>query len=96
VQAARASRELSEQRLSAEQSKFEVGMSTNFQVVQAQRDLNDARNSELRAILDYQRAQVEFDRVQQNGAQANFAIIGTTGSGTGGIATGGVGGTGVN
>jgi hypothetical protein len=64
--------------------------------VQAQRDLNDARNSELRAILDYQRAQVEFDRVQQNGAQANFAIIGTTGSGTGGIATGGVGGTGVN
>ena len=75
VEAARASRELSEQRLSAEQSKFEVGMSTNFQVVQAQRDLNDARNSELRAILNYQRAQVEFDRVQQNGAQANFTNI---------------------
>jgi outer membrane protein TolC len=84
VQAARAARELQEQRLSAEQSKFEVGMSTNFQVVQAQRDLNDARNSELRSILDYQRSQVEFDRVQQNGAQASFAIIGTTGSGTGG------------
>jgi outer membrane protein len=75
VEASRAARELQEQRLSAEQSKFEVGMSTNFQVVQAQRDLNDARNSELLAILNYQRAQVEFDRVQQNGAQATFTSI---------------------
>jgi hypothetical protein len=50
-------------------------MSTNFQVVQAQRDLNDARNSELVAILNHQRSQVEFDRVQQNGAQATFATI---------------------
>ena len=37
----------------AEQSRFEVGLSTNFFVVQAQRDLRDAQNSELRALLDY-------------------------------------------
>ena len=37
-------RELSEQRLQAAQSKFEVGMATNFEVVQAQRDLADARS----------------------------------------------------
>jgi outer membrane protein TolC len=64
MQAAQVSRELSEQRLNAVQSKFEVGMSTNYEVVQAQRDLNDARNSELRARLNYQRAIVDFQRVQ--------------------------------
>jgi outer membrane protein TolC len=64
MQAATASRELAEQRLQAVQSKFDVGMSTNFEVVQAQRDLNDARNSELRQQLNYQRALVDFQRVQ--------------------------------
>lgn len=64
LQAATVSRELSEQRLQAVQSKFDVGMSTNFEVVQAQRDLNDARNSELRQQLNYQRALVDFQRVQ--------------------------------
>jgi len=64
MQAATVSRELSEQRLQAVQSKFDVGMSTNFEVVQAQRDLNDARNSELRQQLNYQRALVDFQRVQ--------------------------------
>ena len=32
------------------QSKFEVGMSTNYEVVQAQRDFLDAQNNELRAL----------------------------------------------
>ena len=64
MQAAQVSRELSEQRLNAVQSKFEVGMATNYEVVQAQRDLNDARNSELRQQLNYQRALVDFQRVQ--------------------------------
>jgi outer membrane protein len=64
LQAAAASRELSERRLEAAQSKFEVGMATNFEVVQAQRDLNDARNSELRQLLNYRRALVDLERVQ--------------------------------
>jgi outer membrane protein len=64
MRAATASRELSEQRLNAVQSKFDVGMSTNYEVVQAQRDLNEARNSELRQQLNYQRALVDFQRVQ--------------------------------
>jgi outer membrane protein TolC len=63
-QAAQASRELSEKRLEAAQSKMDVGMATNFEVVQAQRDLNDARNSELRQLLNYRRALVDFERVQ--------------------------------
>jgi outer membrane protein TolC len=85
VQAAQAARELSTQRLEAEQSKFEVGMSTNYQVVQAQRDLNDARNSELRAILNHRKAQVEFERLQETTLQnTNITVIAVGGGGGGG------------
>jgi outer membrane protein len=64
IQAAGAARELSQKRLEAAQSKLEVGMATNFEVVQAQRDLADARNRELREQLNYRRALVDFQRVQ--------------------------------
>ena len=67
--AARAARELSQRRLDAEMSRFEVGLSNNFQVVQSQRDLREAQNSELRAVLNYRKSLVEFDRVQQAGAR---------------------------
>ena len=65
LQAATAAKDLAQLRLEAEQSRFEVGLSTNFFVVQAQRDLRDAQNAELRALLDYRRSQVEFERVQE-------------------------------
>jgi outer membrane protein TolC len=64
LDASRAARVLAERRLEAEQTKFEVGMQTNFFVVQAQRDLLDAQITELRASLDYQKALIEFERVQ--------------------------------
>jgi outer membrane protein TolC len=65
LQAATVALELAEKRLEAEQSRFDVGLTTNFFVVSAQRDLRDAQNAELRAILDYRRAQVDFERVQE-------------------------------
>ena len=65
LQAASAALLLQERRLDAEQSRFDVGLSTNFFVVAAQRDLRDAQNAELRALLDYRRAQVDFERVQE-------------------------------
>jgi outer membrane protein TolC len=65
LQAATVALELAEKRLEAEQSRFDVGLTTNFFVVQAQRDLRDAQNAELRALLDYRRAQVDFERVQE-------------------------------
>ena len=65
VEAAIAARELAQKRLEAEQSKFEVGMSTNFFVVQAQRDLRDAQNTELRALADYRKSLVIFERAQE-------------------------------
>lgn len=76
VQAAQAARELTQRRLEAEQSKFEVGMSTNYFVVQAQRDLIDSQISELRAVLNYQKALVEFERLQQTTLQnANVTLV---------------------
>ena len=65
LQAATVALELAEKRLEAEQSRFDVGLTTNFFVVQAQRDLRDAPNAEHRALLDYRRAQVDFERVQE-------------------------------
>ena len=77
VQAAQASRELQVRKLEAEQSKFEVGMSTNYFVVQAQRDLADAQNSELRAVLNYRKALVELERVQSTTLQnLNITVLG--------------------
>ena len=77
IDAARVARELTEEQLAAEESKFEVGISTNFFVVQAQRDLATAQDSELRAILDYQQALIEFDRVQQTSiSRAGISIVG--------------------
>jgi outer membrane protein TolC len=65
VQSTRASRELQERRLDAEQRKFQAGTSTSFLVFQAQRDLSLARNNELRAILDYNQSVVDFETVQE-------------------------------
>ncbi|MBI4888717.1 MAG: TolC family protein, partial [Acidobacteria bacterium] len=45
-EAATVARALANTRLQAEQSRFDVGLSTNFFVVQAQRDLATAQNSE--------------------------------------------------
>jgi outer membrane protein TolC len=75
VQAAQAARQLAQQQLDAENSKFAVGMSTNFQVVQAQRDLATAQNNELQAILAYRRSVVEFERVQQTGNGGNITMF---------------------
>jgi outer membrane protein len=65
VDATRASRDLAQRRLDAEQKKFQAGLSTNFLVIQAQRDLASARNAELQAILDYSRAVVDYETVQE-------------------------------
>jgi outer membrane protein len=67
VDTTRLARELAEQRLDAEQRRFEVGMSTSFLVIQAQRDLAIARQNELQAYLDYQLASVTFQTVQHVG-----------------------------
>jgi outer membrane protein len=103
VEATRASRVLFERRLEAEEKKFAAGMSTSFQVFQAQRDLSTARNAELRATLDYNLSQVDFETVQVAPVVGGGAftpalggsiggVTGGTTTGTGTATTGGVGG----
>ena len=72
IDTARLSSGLAEQRLDAEQRRFEVGMSTSFLVIQAQRDLAVARNNELQATLDYQLALIRFQTAQHIGGQSQF------------------------
>jgi outer membrane protein TolC len=98
VEATQASRQLAERRLEAEQKKFSVGLSTSFQVFQAQRDLSAARNNELRAVLDYNKSKVDFEAVQETsltgGAGGGLIVGGTTSGGFGGGATAGTAGFG--
>jgi outer membrane protein TolC len=67
VESTRAARVLSAQRLDAEEKKFNAGMTTNFFVTSAQRDLAFAEVTELRAIADYRKSLVTFERVQEAG-----------------------------
>ncbi|MGD2122726.1 MAG: TolC family protein [Gemmatimonadota bacterium] len=66
-QAAQRSREVAERSAEIEQTRFNVGASTNYEVTQAQDDLRAARLSELRAIINYVNAIAEFERVQRVG-----------------------------
>jgi outer membrane protein TolC len=77
IETARLGRELAEQRLDAEQKRFEVGMSTSFLVIQAQRDLAVALDNEQRTYLDYQLAVVNFERVQLVGQSDRVQASGT-------------------
>lgn len=74
--ATKAARQLAERRLESEEKKFAAGLSTSFLVFQAQRDLAQARNAELRATLDYNTSVVEFDVIQE--APAACGILSPT------------------
>ncbi|MEQ1573189.1 MAG: TolC family protein, partial [Vicinamibacterales bacterium] len=65
VKAASAARALAARRLEAEQARRDVGLSTTFFVLQAQRDLATAETNELRAQLDYGTALADFDLAQE-------------------------------
>jgi outer membrane protein TolC len=67
METTRVARELAEQRLDAEQKRFEVGMSTSFLVIQAQRDLAQAKTNALAAVLAYDLSLVDFEMLQQAG-----------------------------
>ncbi len=83
VETTRASRELQEKKLEAEQKKFAAGMSMSYFVFQAQRDLAQAKNVELSAVLDYTRSLVDFETVQQAPTYGGSAIgIATSASGS--------------
>jgi outer membrane protein TolC len=65
VDATRASLALAEKRLEAEEKRFQAGLTSSFFVLQAQRDLNLARNSALLALVEYSKSVVNYTAVQQ-------------------------------
>jgi hydrophobic/amphiphilic exporter-1 (mainly G- bacteria), HAE1 family len=73
IDTTRAARELAEQRLDAERKRLEVGMSTSFLVIQAQRDLAQAKQNELGAVLAYDLALVDFEALQEAGPAASVS-----------------------
>lgn len=89
VETTRAARELNERRLQAEQRKFAAGTSTSFFVFQAQRDLAQAQNNELRATLDYSKSLVDFETVQESslGGGSGTITVAASGASAAGAAT---------
>jgi outer membrane protein len=60
ITATRKAREFAVSALQAEQKKMEAGRSTSFVVLQLQRDLTEARLSEIRALTDYNKALAQW------------------------------------
>jgi outer membrane protein TolC len=75
VESTRAARDLAAQRLDAETKRFGAGMSTNYVVTQTQRDLAVAEVAELRAIADYRKSLIQFERVQEAGLGGGGGIV---------------------
>jgi outer membrane protein len=64
VEATGKARDRAERRLEAEQKRMTVGLSTTFQLFQAQRDLARQRQQEVNAIIDYNRSLIAFETIQ--------------------------------
>jgi hypothetical protein len=63
VEAAQAAVKLANQTLDAEQKKYALGASTNYNVLQAQRDLSVAESTQVTATTDYEKSRVNLDQV---------------------------------
>ncbi|MDQ3281228.1 MAG: TolC family protein [Acidobacteriota bacterium] len=62
IAATRAAREAAERNVEAERRRYENGMTTNFQVLQVQQQLSDARVRELQALIGYNQAVARYHR----------------------------------
>jgi outer membrane protein TolC len=67
LQAAIKATEVAERNAEAEQVRFDVGMSNNYNVAQALNNLTNARLTQLSRTIAYINAIAEFDRVQRVG-----------------------------
>jgi HAE1 family hydrophobic/amphiphilic exporter-1 len=62
ILATRAARDAAERNVEAERRRYENGMTTNFQVLQVQQQLSDARVRELQALIGYNQAVARYHR----------------------------------
>jgi len=78
IQALKVARRLSERQLEAVTEKLKVGLSTNFEVLQYQRDLSSAQASELNAVIQYNMALAALDRDMGVSLDRNNVTIANT------------------
>jgi outer membrane protein TolC len=64
-------RKYQEETMRAEQDRYELGASTTFFVIQAQRDLAQARSAEIAAMAAFSKAAIELDRADGRTLAAN-------------------------
>jgi HAE1 family hydrophobic/amphiphilic exporter-1 len=62
IAASRAARDAAEKNVEAERKRYENGMTTNFQVLEVQKQLSDARVRELFALVGYNKAVAAYHR----------------------------------
>jgi HAE1 family hydrophobic/amphiphilic exporter-1 len=62
IAASRAARDAAERNVEAERKRYENGMTTNFQVLEVQRQLSDARVRELFSLVGYNKAVAAYHR----------------------------------
>jgi HAE1 family hydrophobic/amphiphilic exporter-1 len=77
VLAARSARENAELQLTGEQRLYQVGRSTTFLLFQRENALANARNLELRAETDYNKALADLQRATSTTLRANNIIVET-------------------
>ena len=77
VLSARQARENAELQLTGEQRLYQVGRSTTFLLFQRENQLVNARNQELRAETDYNKALAELQRATSTTLRANNVIVET-------------------
>ena len=65
VQVTQVARDAAQKQLDAEQKKFDLSLSTTFELQSRQRDLANAKTRELQAIIAYSRALIIFEAVQK-------------------------------
>lgn len=75
VLAARAARENAELQLAGEQRLYQVGRSTTFLLFQRENALVNARNAEVRAETDYNKALADLQRATSTTLRSNNVII---------------------
>jgi outer membrane protein TolC len=94
VQSAQVAQDLAQQSYDAERAKLEVGLSTNYAVIQQLNLLNTAKSNYLQGVLNYRNALVELDRLQQTTLTAtNIQLISGAGWGPGAQAVGNLAGS---
>ena len=64
-------KKLAEEKLSAEEKKFEVGLSTSFNVLEFQEDLAEEQSNEIRTIIDYKKSRNRLRQVKAQNLKEN-------------------------